>query len=169
MSAPAESTSRWEPFTPRGVAAFAARGFGRLLLVQFIVALLAAGAVVWFVDNIGFPAVTAAIQKLPPAGEIRSGKLDWPGRSPELLADRSYPDAGRGPGSLRPNRPDRRRANRIWQGNHPLFFAARLLGMAIIRVITSSPSIATPWSRCGAPGRWKSSSWSGWRRSLAAC
>jgi hypothetical protein len=86
MSVPAESTAAWETFTPRGVAAFAGAGFGRLLLVQFIIALLAAAAVVWFVDNIGFPAVTAAIQKLPPTGEIRSGKLDWPGHSPELLA-----------------------------------------------------------------------------------
>lgn len=86
MSVPGESTRAWEPFTPRGVAAFAGAGFGRLLLVQFIFALLAAGAVVWFVDNIGFPAVTAAIQQLPPTGEIRSGKLNWPGRSPELLA-----------------------------------------------------------------------------------
>ncbi len=42
MSVPAEPTAAWEPFTPRGVAAFAGAGFGRLLLVQFIVALLAA-------------------------------------------------------------------------------------------------------------------------------
>lgn len=86
MSAPAASRTAWEPFTPRGVAAFAGARFRRLLLVQFIVALLAAGAAAWFVDGIGFPAVTAAIQKLPSTGEIRSGKLDWRGRSPELLA-----------------------------------------------------------------------------------
>ncbi|HEV2437472.1 MAG TPA: hypothetical protein VG077_15885 [Verrucomicrobiae bacterium] len=86
MSVPTAPTAAWEPFTPRGVAAFAGARFGRLLLVQFIVALLAAVAVAWFVDNVGFPAVTAAIQKLPPTGEIRSGKLDWLGRSPELLA-----------------------------------------------------------------------------------
>ena len=83
---PGGSTTAWEPFTPRGVAAFAGARFRRLLLVQFIVALWAAAAAVWFVDNIGFPVVNAAIQKLPPTGEIRSGKLDWPGRSPELLA-----------------------------------------------------------------------------------
>lgn len=77
----------WEPLTPRGVAAFARAGFGRLLLVQFIVALLAAGAVVWFVHNGCFPAIGVAIQKLPATGEIRSGRLDWMAQSPELLAE----------------------------------------------------------------------------------
>ncbi len=86
MSAPAESTRAWEPFTPRGVAAFAGAGFRRLLLGQFIVALLGAAAAIWFVDHIGFPAVTTAIQQLPLTGEIRSGKLDWQGHSPVLLA-----------------------------------------------------------------------------------
>ncbi|HLX95466.1 MAG TPA: hypothetical protein VKU37_06970 [Verrucomicrobiae bacterium] len=86
MSTPARATVAWEPFTPRGVAAFAGAGFGRLLLVQFVAALLAAAAVVWFVDNSCFPVVGTAIQKLPATGEIRSGRLDWPGRSPELLA-----------------------------------------------------------------------------------
>ncbi|MGA9780127.1 MAG: hypothetical protein ACLPRE_08360 [Limisphaerales bacterium] len=86
MSVPAKTPAAWVPFTPRGVAAFAGAGFGPLLLVQFIAALLAAAAATWFVDNIGFPAVTAAIQQLPPTGEIRSGQLNWPGRSPELLA-----------------------------------------------------------------------------------
>jgi hypothetical protein len=87
MSAPAEPTFAWEPITPRGVAAFARAKLGRLLLVQFIVALLAAASVAWFLDDACFPAVLAAIQKLPAAGEIRSGKLDWRGDSPQLLAE----------------------------------------------------------------------------------
>jgi hypothetical protein len=87
MSAPPKSMFAWEPFTPRGVAAFARAGLGRLLLVQFIVALLAAAVIAWFADNDCFPAIGTAIQKLPAAGEIRSGNLDWRGRSPELLAD----------------------------------------------------------------------------------
>jgi hypothetical protein len=87
MSASARPTGAWEPFTPRGVAAFASARLGRLLLVQFIVALLAATAVVWFVYNGYFPAVGTAIQKLPATGEIRSGRLDWHGHSPELLGD----------------------------------------------------------------------------------
>jgi hypothetical protein len=54
--------------------------------VQFIVALLAAGTVVWFINNNCFPVIATAVQKLPTTGEIRSGQLNWPGRSPELLA-----------------------------------------------------------------------------------
>jgi len=86
MKMPGESTRAWEPFTPRGVAAFAGAGFGRLLLVQCIVGLWAGVAVAWFIDNHYFPAVSNAVQKLPAGGEIRSGRLDWQGRSPELLA-----------------------------------------------------------------------------------
>jgi hypothetical protein len=86
MSAPAGTTVAWEPFTPRGVAAFAGAGLGRLLLVQLMAALLAAAAVVWFVHKGCFPVVGAAIQKLPATGDIRSGRLDWLGHSPELLA-----------------------------------------------------------------------------------
>src|SRR5690348_7776340 len=86
MSAPARPIIAWEPFTPRGIAAFAGAGLGWLLLVQFIVALLAAGVAVWFINNNCFTVINTAVQKLPAAGEIRSGKLDWPGRSPELLA-----------------------------------------------------------------------------------
>jgi hypothetical protein len=86
MSAPARAIVAWEPLTPRGVAAFAGAGPGRLLLVQFLAALLAAAAVVWFVDKGCFPVVGAAVQKLPATGQIRSGRLDWPDHSPELLA-----------------------------------------------------------------------------------
>jgi hypothetical protein len=87
MSASARPTSAWEPFTPRGVAAFAGAGLGRLLLVQFTIALLAAATVVWFIHKGCFPALGTAIQKLPAAGEIRSGRLDWHGHSPQLLAE----------------------------------------------------------------------------------
>jgi len=87
MSAPAGPTFAWEPITPRGVAAFARATFSRLLLVQFIVALLAVASVAWFIDDRCFPIINAAIQKLPAAGEIRSGKLDWRGNSPQMLAE----------------------------------------------------------------------------------
>jgi hypothetical protein len=77
----------WQPLTMRGVAAFASATFGRLLLVQFIVALVAAGTVVWFVQKAWFPTIGEAIRRLPPKGEIRFGRLDWPGPSPERLAE----------------------------------------------------------------------------------
>ena len=90
MSEPAEPTFAWEPLTPRGVAAFARAKFSRLLLVQFIVALLAAASVAWFLDDGCFPVVSAAIQNLPGNGEIRSGRLDWHGDSPQLLAEGKF-------------------------------------------------------------------------------
>ena len=87
MSVPNRTTVAWEPFTPRGVAAFAGAGIGRLLLVQAIVALLAAGTVVWFIRNDCFPVITSSIRELPATGEIRSARLNWQGRSPQLLAE----------------------------------------------------------------------------------
>jgi hypothetical protein len=88
MSAPPEPTFAWEPLTPRGVAAFARATFSRLLVVQLIIAVIAAGSVVWFLDAGCYPAVSEAIQKLPGAGAIRPGRLDWHGNSPQLLAEK---------------------------------------------------------------------------------
>jgi hypothetical protein len=90
MSAAEKSTFAWEPLTPRGVAAFARASFGRLLLVQIIIALIAAASVVWFLDDSVFPVVKTAIQNLPDDGEIRSAKLDWRGDSPKLLAEERF-------------------------------------------------------------------------------
>jgi hypothetical protein len=86
MSAAGNSIFAWEPFTPRGVAAFAHAQLGRLLLVQFIVALLAAASVAWFLHDSVFPVVRTAIQNLPATGEIRSAQLHWRGDSPLLIA-----------------------------------------------------------------------------------
>ena len=77
----------WQPLTLRGVAAFARASFGRLLLVQLIVALLAAGTVVWFLHHAWFPAVSDAVRALPTEGAISSGRLNWPVSSPAWLAE----------------------------------------------------------------------------------
>ena len=87
MNAPAESPLAWEPLTPRGVAAFARARLSRLLLVQFVIASLASAAVVWFLSDGCFPTVRAAIRNLPVTGAIRSGRLDWPGNPPQVLAE----------------------------------------------------------------------------------
>jgi hypothetical protein len=87
VTAPAESPIAWEPLTPRGVAAFARARLSRLLLLQFVIASLAAAAVVWFLSDGCFPTVRAAIRNLPATGAIRSGRLDWPGHTPQLLAE----------------------------------------------------------------------------------
>src|SRR5882724_6324366 len=79
-----------EPFTPRGVAAFAHAKSSRLFIVQFAVALLATVSIVWFLENACFPTIHAAIRSLPDAGKISSGKLDWRGGSPRLLAEGKF-------------------------------------------------------------------------------
>ncbi len=80
----------WQPLTPRGVAAFAQAPLGRLLLVQLIVALLAAGTVVWFLHQCWFPTIAEAIRALPAQGEIRAGRLDWTVPAPARLAQSRF-------------------------------------------------------------------------------
>lgn len=84
---PKPTTIAWQPLTPRGVAAFAQAPLRRLLLVQFVVALAAAIAVVWFLRTAWFPTVRQAIEHLPAQGDMKSGKLNWPGDSPVMLAE----------------------------------------------------------------------------------
>src|ERR1017187_5456333 len=90
MSAPAEPIFAWEPLTPRGVAAFARATFSRLLLVQFIVALLAAASVIWFFDDGCFPTLSVAVQKLPANDQILSCKLHCHGDPSKRLAERKF-------------------------------------------------------------------------------
>jgi hypothetical protein len=80
----------WQPLTPRGVAAFARASNGRLLLVQLVFALLACAVVVEFLSQGWFPAIRQAIDRLPPEGDIRGGKLDWRGTSPAQLAQNRF-------------------------------------------------------------------------------
>ena len=80
----------WQPLTPHGVGAFAEAPFGRVLLVQFIVALLASATVVWFVRFSWFPVVRTAIGRLPVQGQIVNGRLDWHAESPITLAEGKY-------------------------------------------------------------------------------
>lgn len=90
MASPQSLPIAWEPLTPRGVAAFARATSGRLCLVQLVVALLSAATVVWFLYDGWCPTIRDAIEQLPDAGEIRSGRLDWQGESPRLLAEGTF-------------------------------------------------------------------------------
>lgn len=80
----------WQPITVRGVAAFAGASLARLMLVQFLVALLAALVVGWFVSNCWFPTIRTAIDRLPAQGVIQSGRLNWNADSPKLLAESRF-------------------------------------------------------------------------------
>jgi hypothetical protein len=80
-SAPAASDGprrprAWQPFTARGIGAFANARFGRLFLLQAIFALLAAAAVVWFLRAVWCPPIREAIRNLPSAGAIHAGQLE---------------------------------------------------------------------------------------------
>jgi hypothetical protein len=88
VTEPAEIPVRaWQPFTPRGAAAFARAPLKRLLLVQLVFAFLLAAAIVWFLYATWFSTIHNAIRRMPARGEIRSGKLEWPAESPQLLAE----------------------------------------------------------------------------------
>ena len=87
MSAFTEPACAWEPITPRGVAAFARSSFGRLFFVQALVAVFAAAAAFWFLDQGIFPTVDDAVEALPAQGRILHGRLEWHDESPELLAE----------------------------------------------------------------------------------
>ena len=76
----------WQPLTPRGVGAFAQASLGRLLLVELIVALLAAAAVIWFLATAWFPTLRQAIGQLPQQGVIRQQQLISPRSSATPLA-----------------------------------------------------------------------------------
>jgi hypothetical protein len=80
----------WQPLTPRGVGAFANATFGRVFVVQLVVAALAAGTVVWLLSTAWFPVIGSAIERLPPEAHVSSGRLVWPKASPELLAENRF-------------------------------------------------------------------------------
>jgi len=89
MGTPASSPP-WQPITFGGVASFARASFGRLLIVQFTVALLVAGSASCFLAVAWFPVVGKAIARLPETATIRRGQLDWTGPSPCSLAEATF-------------------------------------------------------------------------------
>ena len=85
---PGEKTPfAWQPFTPRGIAAFAAASNTRLWLVQFVMAVASALCVVWFIRAEWYPVISSAIGQMPEQGQIRQGRLEWTGPNPARLAD----------------------------------------------------------------------------------
>jgi hypothetical protein len=77
----------WQPLTFRGVAAFGQAALGRLLLLQLICASLTAFIFIWVFGQSWFPTIIEAVRQLPSEGEIRAGRLDWRGNSPQRLAE----------------------------------------------------------------------------------
>jgi hypothetical protein len=77
----------WQPLTPRGVAAFSRATLGRVLLLQFIVALLVTASVIWFLATTWFPSIRDAIRQLPETGQVQNQELDSPRTSNAPLVE----------------------------------------------------------------------------------
>ncbi len=75
----------WQPFTPRGIGAFAYANYPRVFVVQLIVGLLSAAVALWFLSTAWFPPARAAIRNLPAQGSIVHGELNWPRQSFDVL------------------------------------------------------------------------------------
>lgn len=90
MESEVRTQAAWQPLTPKGVAAFARASLRRLLLAQFIFALLATTALIWFVTGHWFPVIRQAVKTLPSQGMVRHGQLTWEGDSPCKLAENHF-------------------------------------------------------------------------------
>jgi hypothetical protein len=80
----------WQPFTPKGIAAFAAARFARLFAFQVLAALLAGSVVVWFLWTVWFPIARESIRNLAGEGAIRAGSLELPGFGMQRLATNRF-------------------------------------------------------------------------------
>jgi hypothetical protein len=80
----------WQPLTFRGVAAFAAASFGRVITVHVVAALVMAGTATWFVTQAWTPVLNEAVEQLPDSGEVRNGELLWTATTPQRLAENRF-------------------------------------------------------------------------------
>lgn len=87
---PITPTQAWQPFTPRGVAAYALTSGTRLFLVQCLVAIIVALTCVWFVALQWAPIVTRAIENFPGSSVIQQGVWTTTNSQPRLLAGNRY-------------------------------------------------------------------------------
>jgi hypothetical protein len=65
----------WQPLTFGGVAAFAQARVGRLLAAEFVVAIMIAVCIMWFLHRNYCPIILQAIQKMPETARVAQGKL----------------------------------------------------------------------------------------------
>ncbi len=84
LSPPARAAARL-PLTFKGVAAYVQAPARHLILVELVVALIAAASMAWFFALACSPAIQAALTQLPEQGVFHSGQLEWPGNSTMLL------------------------------------------------------------------------------------
>jgi hypothetical protein len=77
----------WQPFTFRGVAAFAFASYNRLFWIQTVFALLCAAAIVWALHYAWTPVIRSAVRNLPNEAPTRSERLIYPSSAPPVLAE----------------------------------------------------------------------------------
>lgn len=82
--------SAWLPLTPRGVAAFARARYRRLLVAQFLVALLVGAVTVWLLRAAFLPPLHTALERLPDGAHLVDGTLNWPSTAPVLLGENRF-------------------------------------------------------------------------------
>lgn len=80
----------WQPFTPRGVAAFAFASYNRIFWIQTVFALGVAAAVVWSLLTNWAPVIRTAVRTLPDQGSIQQQRLHYPEAGPDVLAKNRY-------------------------------------------------------------------------------
>jgi hypothetical protein len=70
-----QPATAWQPFTPRGVAAFAQAPSSRVIFLKSIAATLAALVVIWFLKTNYSPSISEAIKNLPDNALLENGIL----------------------------------------------------------------------------------------------
>lgn len=83
-------TTAWQPFTFGGVAAFAAAPRSRALMAAVAVAAVLALLAWRFAAGIWSPTIEVALARLPAAGAIEQGRLQWPTNQPLVLVDNAF-------------------------------------------------------------------------------
>lgn len=77
----------WQPFTFRGVAAFASASYNRLFWIQTFFAALCAAAIVWALYCTWTPVIRTAVHNLPNEAPVRLEQLTYPPSAPPVLAE----------------------------------------------------------------------------------
>jgi hypothetical protein len=75
MNAPATKRTAWQPFTPRGVAAFSDASFDRFQLAKFLAALFCSCSVVAFLWRDWAPVLLETVQAMPETARMEQGEL----------------------------------------------------------------------------------------------
>jgi hypothetical protein len=86
---PSASTlpTAWQPFTFRGVAAFAFASYTRLFWIQTFFAALCAAAIMWALNHAWTPVIRAAMRNLPNEAPVRTNQLVHPPSAGPVLAE----------------------------------------------------------------------------------